>query len=253
MDATLILTLVLVAGIGVLLGVLGGGGSILALPVLVYVAGVAPGAAVGMSLAIVGTTSLVASFAHARQGHVHMRTALVFGGSGVATAFLGARLTHFVSGSTLMLVFAGLLLTVGAWMLLGKQRVDASTKPARTLPAILAGATVGALTGFVGVGGGFLVVPALVLFMGLDMRQAAGTSLLVIAINSAAGFVGHLSNDHFDLTLAALLAAVAVAGALLGERTARAVSLSALRRRFALLVIAVGVFVASASVVHALG
>jgi len=247
-DASLILSLLLAGAIGFMLGIFGGGGSILTVPVLVYVTHVSPAAAVGMSLAIVGTTSLVASHAHARQGGVHTPTALLFGGAGMLTAFLGARLTHYVSGRTLMLAFASLLLFVGAWMLFGRQTV--STKPARPrrlLRALLAGLVVGGLTGFLGVGGGFLVVPALIAFAGLEMREAIGTSLLVIAINSAAGFVGHLSSDGFDLVLAAELALVAVLGALIGERTLRGVSVVGLRRGFAVFVIAVGTLVASVS------
>lgn len=179
--------------IGLALGIFGGGGSILAVPVLVLVTHLAPAGAVGTSLAMVGTTSLIASYAHHRQGLVKPKVALLFGLSGVVTAFLGARLTGLVSGSVIMHGFA----------------------------VMMAGAGVGLVTGFLGVGGGFLVVPALIAFAGLDMREAVGTSLLVIAINSAAGFLGHLGSGQLDVSLIAGLTAAAVAGALVGERIAR--------------------------------
>jgi uncharacterized membrane protein YfcA len=243
------LTLAAMVVVGFTLGVFGGGGSILAVPVLVYIARVTPAAAVGMSLAIVGATSLTAAYAHRRHGHVHPRVALAFGGAGAATAFLGARLTHLVSDRALMLAFAALMVAVGAWMLVGRARrpADSAGGPQRPrlLPGLIAGATVGAVTGFLGVGGGFLVVPALMAFGGLGMRAAIGTSLLVIAINSGAGFVGHLGGDGLDFGLIASLSVVAVVAALVGERSARRLPVEKLRGAFALFVIVVGVMVAA--------
>lgn len=240
---------VLLSGvIGLALGVFGGGGSILAVPVLVLVTHLAPAAAVGTSLAMVGTTSLVASYAHHSQGVVKPKVALLFGLSGVVTAFLGAKLTGFVSGTLLMHAFAALMLLVGLGMLFGKGRLAvAPGRPSRGTPrltaSVLAGAGVGLVTGFLGVGGGFLVVPALIAFAGLGMREAVGTSLLVIAINSAAGFIGHLGGGQLDASLIAVLTAAAVAGALVGERLARHISTSKLRRGFGLVVVVVGVTV----------
>jgi uncharacterized protein len=240
---------VLLSGvIGLALGIFGGGGSILAVPVLVLVTHLAPAGAVGTSLAMVGTTSLIASYAHHRQRLVKPKVALLFGLPGVATAFLGARLTGLVSGSVIMRGFALLMLIVGLGMLFGGGRTATRPCPAprrysRPKAAVLAGAGVGLVTGFLGVGGGFLVVPALVAFAGLDMREAVGTSLLVIAINSAAGFLGHLGGGQLDLSLIAVLTAAAVAGALVGERVARRISTLKLRRGFGLIVVAVGVAV----------
>jgi uncharacterized protein len=252
MEPSLVSSLLLSGLIGLSLGIFGGGGSILAVPVLVLVTRLAPAAAVGTSLAMVGTTSLIASYAHHRQGQVKPNVALLFGLSGVVTAFLGAKLTALVSGSVIMHSFTVLMLVVGVGMLFGRGRsvgVGGNRPPTgvRPLASALAGAAVGLITGFLGVGGGFLVVPALTVFAGLDMRRAVGTSLLVIAINSAAGFLGHLGGDHLDLTLTALLTAAAVAGALVGERIARSVSTTKLRRGFGLIVIAVGVTVALAA------
>jgi hypothetical protein len=147
-----------------------------------------------------------------------------------------------------MHAFAAMMLVVGVGMLFGKggMRAVSGNVPCddpRLMASILAGAGVGLVTGFLGVGGGFLVVPALLAFAGLDMREAVGTSLLVIAINSAAGFVGHLGGGQLDAGLIAVLTAAAVAGALVGERVARHVSTLKLRRGFGLIVVAVGVTV----------
>jgi uncharacterized membrane protein YfcA len=201
---------------------------------------------------MVGATSLIASYAHYRQGHVVPKVALLFGLSGVLTAFLGAKLTALVSGPWLMRAFALLMLVVGVVMFFGKGRnagaPSSSSAPARRLTAsILAGASVGLVTGFLGVGGGFLVVPALIALAGLDVRQAVGTSLLVIAANSAAGFTGHLAGGQLDFGLIGFLTAAAVAGALAGERVARQASTNKLRRGFGLLVIVVGLTVTIAS------
>lgn len=241
-------SVLLSAMIGLSLGIFGGGGSILAVPVLVLVTHLAPAGAVGTSLAMVGTTSLIASYAHHRQGLVKLKVALPFGLSGVVTAFLGAKLTGLVSGAAIMHAFSALMLVVGLGMLFGKGRTVtapgmASRADRRLAPSILAGASVGLVTGFLGVGGGFLVVPALIAFAGLDMREAVGTSLLVIAINSAAGFLGHLGSGHLDASLIAALTVAAVAGALVGERVARHISTLKLRRGFGLIVVAVGITV----------
>ena len=255
MDAILVLSLALSGVIGLALGVFGGGGSILAVPMLVFVARIAPRAAIGMSLAIVGATSLTASYAYHRRGLVRPKVALLFGGAGMLTAFLGGRLTHYVSGDVLMLSFAALMVVVGGWMLIATRKAqsigrlsECESRGPRITHAVLAGAAVGGVTGFLGVGGGFLVVPALIAFSGLGMREAVGTSLLVIAINSAAGFIGHLDTDSLNLPLAAGFTLAAVLGGILGARVARSLSIAKLRRGFALFVIAVGIAVASSAI-----
>ena len=257
MDAALALSLTLSCVIGFALGVFGGGGSILAVPMLVFVTRLAPSAAVGMSLAIVGATSLAASYAYHRRGQVRLKVALAFGGSGILTAFLGARLTHSVSGHVLMLSFAALMVLVGGWMLMTTRRAQstkhrtqngAEPRRPRLVQALLAGAAVGGITGFLGVGGGFLIVPALIAFTGLGMRAAVGTSLLVIAINSVAGFVGHLDTGGLNLGLVVTLTVAAVMGGVIGERVARSLSVDKLRRGFAFFVIAVGITVASSTI-----
>lgn len=247
MDAGIVLAVALGGLIGLALGLFGGGGSVLAFPVLVYVARMPPAAAVASSLAIVGATSLTASYAHARGGRVHARAALLFGGAGILTSFLGAKATHLVPDRALTLAFAGLMTAVGLWMVLGP-RTGEENGTGRAQPrfavATLAGAVVGVVTGFLGVGGGLLVVPALVAFTGLDVRTAVGTSLLVIAINSVAGLLGHLDAGRLDFALVGMLTVTAVAGAVAGERLARRFSTERLRQGFAALVLAVGLVTA---------
>ena len=222
--------------IGVSLGLLGGGGSILAVPVLIYVAGIEAKEAIAMSLAIVGGTSLTASFLHHRSGQLDVRVAGIFGGAGVSGALLGAQLTPLVSSRILLCLFAGMMLVIGAVMLWRKQYQEQNG--AVRMPVVLAaGVVVGAVTGFLGVGGGFLVVPALVLLARLPMRLAVGTSLLVIAINSAAGLAGHLGQGHLPWTMTLAFTAVAIVGSLVGEKFVSKVQPATLRTAFAVFVI----------------
>lgn len=243
MALNLAIGLVLSAAIGISLGLIGGGGSIITVPVLVYVIGVAPHDAVGMSLAVVGVTSALAATIHYRQGTVKVRTGVIFGGAGVLGAYFGSHLTYRLSPSTLLLSFATLMLLIAVLMLARGRGEEVATERGLSITkAVIAGGVVGTLTGFLGVGGGFLVVPALVLFGGLTMKDAVGTSLLVIAINCAAGLAGHLSHGVFDLRLAGLVTALAAAGTFIGSLLSRRASPAILRTGFAVFVIAVAVF-----------
>ena len=235
----LLLALALSTLIGLSLGLLGGGGSILAVPVLVYVARVDVHAAIGMSLAIVGGTALAGGLVHARSGRVNLRAGALFGVAGVITAPLGARATHFVAPRLLLLLFAALMLGVGTLMLRGGGETRTSRRPHR-LAAPLTGLLVGLLTGFLGVGGGFLIVPALTLLAGLELPAAVGTSLFVIAANSAAGLASHLGQGEMPAGLTAAFTLVAVVGALAGVRLSFRLHPARLRRGFALFVILVG-------------
>lgn len=244
------LALLLSGAIGVSLGLLGGGGSILAVPMLVYVAGVAAQEAVAMSLAIVGATSVIASVLHGRQGRLHYKIAALFGGAGMVGAFLGAQFTHLVSHAMLLLLFAALMLLVGTLMLVRQQResTTASAPPNHNLPGVLlAGAGVGIVTGFLGVGGGFLIVPALVLLTALPMHVAVGTSLLVIAINSAAGFMGHLGQGSVPMALTGAFTVAAVAGTFVGAHMAGHIPAHSMRRLFAGFVMVVALFLITAN------
>jgi uncharacterized membrane protein YfcA len=226
--------------IGLSLGMLGGGGSILTVPALVYLVGQTPQAAVTASLVIVGTNSAMGAWFHRTQGTVHWRVALTFGSVGMLMAYLSAGWSKSVPPQVLMLMFAGLMIAVGLYMLFSRPP-QAENEP-RGLPVMLAaGALVGLVTGFLGVGGGFLIVPALVLLVGLPIRQAVGTSLVVIAMNSTAGFLGHLGSVQLDLLTVGIFAGAGIIGTLIGARLAHRIKPAMLRRMFALFVVGLGI------------
>ncbi|MGV0739620.1 sulfite exporter TauE/SafE family protein [Mycobacterium syngnathidarum] len=218
--------------VGVSLGLLGGGGSILTVPLLAYVAGMEAKQAIATSLVVVGVTSAVSTLSHARAGHVQWRSGLLFGAAGMVGAYLGGLLSYVVAGSVLLIAFTVVMTATGIAMIKGR---NACTPTARTMPiakVLLMGLGVGVVTGAVGAGGGFLVVPALALLGGLPMPVAVGTSLLVITMNSAAGLAGHLSTVPIDWTIAGAVTAAAVLGSLLGTRLAAHVDPDVVRRGF---------------------
>lgn len=240
MTLTFALGLLLSALIGLSLGLIGGGGSIITLPVLVYLLNVAPHPAMGMSLAVVGATSLFGAALHYRNGNVKVPVALAFAAMGVIGAYHGARLTYLLSPPALLLTFASLMLVVSTRMLwAGHPAEKPSPHKIRFERLLPAGLAVGVLTGFLGVGGGFLIVPALVLFAGIGMKEAVGTSLLVIAINSISGLAGHLQRSEFDLRLTSLVTAIALLGAMIGTRFAHAAHPATLSKIFAVFVLVV--------------
>jgi uncharacterized protein len=245
MGLNLILGLLLSAAIGFSLGLIGGGGSIITVPALVYVIGVEPHQAIGMSLAVVGVTSLIGAALHSRRDNVRWGTGLIFGGSGVFGAFFGARLTHLISPSALLLLFAALMIVISLLMLKNRPRENNGnwTREFSLGKAIAAGLGVGALTGFLGVGGGFLIVPALALFGGLAMKEAVGTSLVVIAINCAAGLLGQMQHGAgFDARLTILVATLAAIGMLAGAALSQNTPAERLNKGFAAFVLAVAFF-----------
>lgn len=227
--------------VGLSLGGLGGGGSVLALPVLVYVAHLPASDAVGVSAIIVGLTSTIAVLAHARRGNVDVRTALLFGGAGVPGALAGAHFTSLTPPHVLLGSFAVLLLIVAASMGFGRVPEPGRKRPWPLVAVI--GVGVGVVAGFFGVGGGFLIVPALTGLAGLEMRRAIGTSLLVIAMNSASSIVEHLNHGGLPLSTAAAFMSAAVVGALIGQRISTRVSVAHLRRGFASLILFVALLV----------
>ena len=222
--------------IGAVLGLLGGGGSILTVPALAYGLGLEAKAAIATSLLVVGATSLIALVPHARAGHVKWKVGLGFGGVSMIGAFAGGWAARFVPGVVLLVLFAVVMVAAGVAML-RPQRVgptEANPRPALFAVEALA---VGAFTGLVGAGGGFVVVPALVLLGGLSMRAAVGTSLLVIAMKSAAGLAGQLSHAQIDATIAGIFVVAAAAGALAGARLSQRVRPDRLRRGFGIFVL----------------
>jgi uncharacterized membrane protein YfcA len=238
----LALAALLSLAIGVTLGMLGGGGAILTLPMLVYALHVEPKTAIATSLFVVGATSLVGMSVHARAGVVRWKIGAIFGAAAMSGAYAGGRLAHRVPAGVLLVFFGIVMVTTATFMLRPRKDDGAPPRPLKVLQVLALGAGVGIISGLVGAGGGFLIVPALVLFGGLPMREAIGTSLFVIGLQSFAGFAGHAAHVTLDVQLVATLTISAVLGSLLGARFAARVPAPLLRRAFAFLVIAMGLF-----------
>ena len=237
---------VLAVGVGVALGMLGGGGSILAVPLLVYVAGLGTKEAIATSLLVVGVTSAVGVIPHARAARVRWRTGLLFGAAGMVGAYGGGRLGNLIPPTVLLAGFAVMMLATAAAMIRGRSASPGGHGRAEVPVGLVLveGVVVGAVTGLVGAGGGFLVVPALALLGGLPMPAAVGTSLVVIALKSFAGLAGYLAGGvAVDLRLAGAFAAAAVVGSVVGARLAGVVDPGALRRAFGWFVVVMGVLV----------
>jgi uncharacterized protein len=238
----------LAALVGLSLGLLGGGGSILTVPIFVYVLGYDPKLAIAMSLPVVGVTSLVGALSHWRAGNVNLKTAGMFGAVAMCGAFLGARAASLLAGAVQLAVLAGVMLIAAVMMFRSSRAVTATVNLAtdqrsRTAVLLAVALGVGVLTGVIGIGGGFLVVPALVLLARSPTTQAVGTSLLVIAMNSAAAFAGYAGEVAVPWSFVASFTAIAVAGILAGSYLVRFVSQAALKRAFAMFLIVMGVFV----------
>jgi uncharacterized protein len=230
--------------VGLSLGLVGGGGSILTVPILVYVLGESVHLATGTALAIVGANALIGAWEHDRAGRVRMPVALAFGGVGILGALAGSWLNHLAPERAVLIGFALLMLaasTAMARVRLGDR--TAAPRPRISWRVVLAGLGVGVLTGFFGVGGGFLIVPALVLILGLPMREAVGTSLVVIAINAAAALIGHLRFGGIDLEVTALFIAGGAVGSILGSRLSGRIDERRLRQGFAAMVVLIAFYI----------
>ncbi len=266
--------------IGVVIGALGGGGSILTVPLLVFALGMGAQEATTASLVIVGVTAAVAAVGHARTGHTRWGTGLSLAAAGVPASLLGTRLNRLVDENVLLLAFAGLMLLTAAAMLVRTRSDDddhdesdgASTqgrsgsgsgsgsggtatavRPAGAQRAtvrkvwwrlVAAGLLIGFLTGFLGVGGGFVIVPVLVIALGFPMPAAVGTSLLVIAVNSGVALAARSGHDSFAWDVIVPFTATAVLGSLLGKKVADRLPPATLTRAFAVLLVLVAGYVA---------
>ena len=239
------LAMLLGGAVGLMLGAMGGGGSILAVPLLVYVLGEDPHSATTTSLLVVGWTAAVAAVQQLRMGRTSPCAGLIFGGIGGASALLGAWLNRLVSGQALMCLFALLMLAAAFGMTrkrLPMDEEDDFSCQDRAMRLGVTGGAVGVLTGFFGVGGGFVILPAMVLAADLPMRLAVGTSLLAIALQAAWGVVGHLGLGSVAWGVTLPFLAGSVAGGLIGGRLAALIPPRHAARGFALLLVLLAVY-----------
>ncbi len=249
---------------GLSLGLIGGGGSILTVPILVYLFNVDAVLATAYSLFIVGITSMVGSVSHMRMGNIHWRTALVFGVPSIVAVFLTRAYlvpalpdplfsigVVAVSKSLGMLVFFALLMVAAAYSMIRKPKAPlgpderAEQAIAFNYPLILAeGAVVGTITGLVGAGGGFLIIPALVLLAKLPMKQAVGTSLIIIAAKSLIGFTGDLRGDEvIDWKFLMMFSAIAIGGIIAGSILSKRIPNEKLKPAFGWFVLVMGIYI----------
>jgi len=248
--------------IGVSLGLIGGGGSILTVPVLVYLFGIDPVLATAYSLFIVGSTSLVGAFPKYKEGLVNVKTAVIFGIPAIMAvyatrAWLVPMIPNpvfsigdfVVSKAMLMMGLFAILMVFASYSMIRDKKSSSKeaevTGPQKfNYPMILTeGAIVGVLTGLVGAGGGFLIIPALVLFSKLPMKQAVGTSLLIIAAKSLIGFTGDLSHYEMDWTLLGVVTALAIVGIFIGNRLSHSVDGEKLKKAFGWFVLIMGIYI----------
>jgi hypothetical protein len=233
--------------IGLSLGLIGGGGSILAVPVLVYIMGMGAKEAIAMSLAIVGSVSLLGVVSHWRQGNVNLKIFAIFTPTAMVGAYLGARLASlpWITDAIQMTCFGAIALLASLLMLFRNTKPTPSAQPSAPsrypkwllIPA--GGLAVGILTGFVGVGGGFAIVPVLVLVGGIPMKEAIGTSLLIISFNAIAGIMGYLDSVAIDWNLALSMTIAASAGTLGGAYLNQFIDAKRLQKLFGFFVFGV--------------
>lgn len=243
--------------IGVSLGLIGGGGSILTVPVLVYLFAISPPVAISYSLFIVGITSLIGALNNYRKGLVSIRTAFVFGSSSITTVFLTRKLivpflpdVLFTIGTFkvhqalfLMVVFAVLMVAASISMIRGSKVDTHHTGNKNPLLLIGFGILIGFVTGFLGAGGGFLLIPALVILMRLPMKVAVGTSLLIIALNSLIGFLGDAGHHSIDWRFIGFVSAIAIAGIFIGGYFNQKINANQLKKGFGWFVLLMGIYI----------
>ena len=243
--------------IGISLGLIGGGGSILTVPVLVYLFAISPTIAISYSLFIVGFTSLVGAYNNYRKGLVNFKTVLLFGSSSITTVFIARKFiipflpdVFFKIGSFevhhalfVMVVFAILMVAASVSMIKNK-KIEAEQK-AKSNPFLLVfyGVLIGLVTGFLGAGGGFLLIPALVILMKLPMKEAIGTSLLIIALNSLIGFLGDIGRHHIDWMFISIVSVIAIAGIFIGGYFNQRVNANKLKKGFGWFVLVMGIYI----------
>jgi uncharacterized membrane protein YfcA len=235
--------------VGLLLGSTGGGGSLVAIPLLVYVVGIPVQKATAMSLIVVGYSALFGAWQENRQKRVHMPAALVFSVTGMLGAWIGAQGQQLVHETVVLFLFGHLLVLISVWTFFQPQKDQGNDVPTGcakhfswpcAFKASAIGWGVGLLTGFFGIGGGFLIVPALMILLEFPVRLAIGTSFLIIALISIGGVVGHLKLAALDFFLTGLVLFGSVLGLVFGSRITRLISPKHLRRGIAILIGAIG-------------
>lgn len=244
--------------IGISLGLMGGGGSILTIPVLVYLFGISPTTAISYSLFVVGFTSLIGAFNNFRKGLINFKTALLFGASSITTVFITRKfiiphvpVVFFRIGSFqvthslfVMVVFAVLMLAASISMIRNRTRALVSQQTAKQpILLLLYGFLIGLVTGFLGAGGGFLLIPALVLLMKLPMKEAVGTSLLIIALNSLIGFTGDIGRYPIDFKFISVVTIISIAGVFIGGFFNQKVNPDKLKKGFGWFVLVMGIYI----------
>jgi uncharacterized membrane protein YfcA len=246
--------------VGISLGLIGGGGSILMVPILVYVFTLDPLLATSYSLFVVGSTSLVGAFNNYWKGLVSIKTASLFGLTSITTVFLTRKLIMPVIPDVLfsignfqvkqsmgiMVLFAILMLMSSITMIKSSKEampVDTKTSSTDTAKLLLYGVLVGLATGLLGAGGGFLIIPALVLILKMPMKKAVGTSLLIIALNSLIGFTGDLGHIHIDWKFLLLISAIAITGVFIGGALAKKIAGYKLKKGFGWFVLVMGIYI----------
>ncbi|MBW7932177.1 MAG: sulfite exporter TauE/SafE family protein [Gemmatimonadaceae bacterium] len=232
--------------IGLALGTLGGGGSILTVPVFVYVLGFDPKLSIALRLTVFGLAAIFGVFTYGRAANVRLQTASMFGTIGLVGSYAGARASVWFSGRAQLLILGAVMVIAAASMWRNASRTGDSVEHDHTPhPALLlaVGLGVGLLTGLVGIGGGFLIVPALVVLGRVPMKAAVGTSLLVIAMNSASGYLGHRGYETVPWPFVVKFASVAVLGILAGTALVHHIPTRLLKRAFSALLVLIGVLI----------
>jgi uncharacterized membrane protein YfcA len=229
---------------GLSLGLLGGGGSILTVPILVYAMGMDTKVSIALSLAIVGVTSLIGVIGHTKNKNIDYKVAAIFGPVAMIGTFLGSKLSQYMSGQVQLILFAVIMLLASAFMFKGKKEEKVIENKKLNYPLIaLEGIIVGIFTGIVGVGGGFLIVPALVLLTGLSMKKAVGTSLLIITLKSFSGFAGHIGIVTIPWMFLFKFILFSALGILIGTALVKFIPQAKLKKAFAIFLIFMGSFI----------
>ncbi|GAC1441551.1 MAG: sulfite exporter TauE/SafE family protein [Sediminibacterium sp.] len=245
--------------IGISLGLIGGGGSILTIPVLVYLFGIQPSIATGYSLFIVGSSSLAGAYKNYRKGDINFKAVIYFGTASIITVvlirkfilpampedlFLLSRI--MVTKSLLIMLLFGIVMIIASMHMIKKEAVVFANKTDNSIrlpKALLRGIETGILTGLLGAGGGFIIIPVLVFSFHLSMKEAIGTSLLIIAMSSLFGFASDLFCHHFDWPLLLALSAIAITGTFIGTRLSGKIPGHQLKKGFGWFVLAMGVYI----------